>query len=292
MFFHIQHHVQVAAGSAVCASLAFARYPQTRSGIYAGRDAQVDRLVALNAALSAAIGAALFNNLSRALARRTRPGNGKKSLLVGELSPPGAGLARACAGSGLRAGSAARRAQFLLRQFYFCGDPGRCFFKSQRHVVAQIRPALRPRPAAPSAAAQNIFESKKVAKDIVEILENCSVEVYSAACAAQPRVAVGVVNLPLFLVAQHAVGFRAFAEFHFGFVLVFRIAVGMPFQRRFPVRRFYLLNRGGPAHAEHFVKIAMIRLRHASYSSWSWYLSYKRTPQNKCRIPFRVPVAH
>jgi len=60
---------------------------------------------------------------------------------------------------------------------------------------------------------------------------------------------VRVVDLPLLRIAQHAVGFSAFAELYFRLCFVFRTAVRMPFQRRFAVRGLDFLDRGSAGHA-------------------------------------------
>src|SRR5258708_23211972 len=195
--------MEIGAGPGIRASFAFARHTQAGSAIDTGGNAQIDGLMALDAALPAAIRATLLDNLACALARRASAGNGEKSLLVRKLPTPSATLASACAGSGFRAGSVARAAQLLLRQFNFCGNARSSFFKSQRHVVTQIRATLRASSSAPPAAAHHIFETKEIAKNVVEVLENRAVEIHAASAAglAQSGVPVGIVDLPLFLIA-------------------------------------------------------------------------------------------
>ena len=43
-----------------------------------------------------------------------------------------------------------------------------------------------------------------------------------------------------------------------GFFFIFRIAVRMPFQRRFAIGGFNLLRRSVALHTEHFVKIVSL----------------------------------
>src|ERR1700686_1230772 len=114
----------------------------------------------------------------------------------------------------------ARCAQLLLGQFYLCRDARRGFFKRKRHVVTQIPAALRTGTATPATTAEKILEAEKIAENIVEVLKNRSVKIYAAANVAQSGVAVGVVNLAFFLIAKHAVSFRALAEFRLGFLFI------------------------------------------------------------------------
>ncbi len=83
----------------------------------------------------------------------------------------------------------------------------------------------------------------------MKVLEDGAVEVGSGACARQAGVAVGVINLALLLIAQDAIGFCALAEFYFGFLFVFGVAVGMPLQRALAVRGLDLLDGGRPRNA-------------------------------------------
>src|SRR5258708_19928741 len=111
------------------------------------------------------------------------------------------------------------------------------------------------------AASKQILETKKISENVVEILEDRTVETLTSACAREARVTVGIVNLPLLTVAQHAVGFSAFAELDFRLGFVFRIAVRMPLQRRLAVGRFDFIHRGCSRNAQNFVIIPFIPLR-------------------------------
>src|SRR5258705_10477654 len=267
MFLDVQHHVEVAAGPTVGSSLAFTRHTQTRTGVDAGRNAQIDGLVALNASLAVAILATFFDDLASALASWAGAGDGEKSLLIRKLPTSAARLAGCGAGPGLRASAVAGCAELLFGQFDFCRNTTRRLFERQRHVIAQIRAALGARAGAPLAAAKNIFETEKVAEDIVEVLKDRSIEIDATAGAAQTGMAIGVVNLAFFLIAQNAVGFRAFAEIDFSFVFVLGVAVGVPLQSRLAIGGLDFVHGGSPAHTKNFIKIALVRLRHSSFSS-------------------------
>src|SRR5258708_176430 len=102
---YIQHHIKIAARPAIRARFAFTRHTQTRSAIDTRGNAKIDRLMALDTALPAAVRATLLDILASALACRASAGNGEEPLLVRKLPAPAAALASACAGSGFRTGS-------------------------------------------------------------------------------------------------------------------------------------------------------------------------------------------
>src|SRR5215472_4320229 len=77
---------------------------------------------------------------------------------------------------------------------------------------------------------------------------------------------VGVVDLPFLRIAEHAVRFGAFSEFCFGLGFVFRVAVGMPFERSLAVGRLDLIQGRGMRHTQHFVIIAWISFGHGNFS--------------------------
>src|SRR5271163_1179166 len=183
MLFHFEHHVEVAGRSAIRSGFALAGDPQTRSGIHAGWNAQLDGAFAFDAPLPAAIEAAFFNNLPRALAVRARARDGEKSLLVRHLAAAAARLAGLHAGALLRSGAVAGFAIFLARQFDFGGYAAGRFFKRQRHVIAQIGAALRARTSAAAPSTKKILEAKKITKNIVEVLKHRAIESAGAARA-------------------------------------------------------------------------------------------------------------
>src|SRR5580698_433324 len=79
---------------------------------------------------------------------------------------------------------------------------------------------------------------------------------------------VVVVNLALLRIAEHAVRFSAHAKLDFRFGFIFRIAIGVIFQRALAVRSLDLFDARGPRHAEYFVIVSLTRLRHATSFSW------------------------
>ncbi len=229
------------------AGFAFALDAQARSGIHAGWNTQVDGSFLLDASLPAALGAALLDDLARALAGGASAGDGEKSLLIGELAAPGASLARDDAGSRLCAGAIARAAEFLARDFDF-GIDARCgFLEGQVHVVAQIGAALRA-PAAASAR-EEILEAEEVAKNIVEVLEDGTAEVHTTTYTGKPGMTVGVVDLALLRIAEHTVGFGALAELHLCLGFIFRVAIRVPLERALAIGGFDFFYRGGARDA-------------------------------------------
>ncbi len=97
----------------------------------------------------------------------------------------------------------------------------------------------------------------------MEILEDSIVKSLTGA-AGKPGVTVGVINLSFLHIAEHAVGFGAFAKLHFRLGFVFRIAVRMPLERRFAVCAFDFVDRGSARDAQNFVIIPLIPLGHGN----------------------------
>src|SRR4029077_14850527 len=110
--------------------------------VHARRNAQLDGAFALEAALPAAIGAPLTNNLTRALACGASACNGEESLLIGKLTAATAGLTRRDPGACFRARAVASFTVFLARELDFGSYTSKSFLKGERHVVAQISAAL------------------------------------------------------------------------------------------------------------------------------------------------------
>src|SRR5271157_6343815 len=211
---HFQNDIQIAGRPAVRPRLAFALHSQPRSRIHAGRNAQFDIVLALEAPLSVALRTAFLDDLPGALAIGTRAVHGEKSLLIDQLPAPAASLASDNPGALFRARAVARFAILHPRHANLGGDAHGRFVEGQRHVVAQVIAALDS--AAPTAAAtrcaEEVLEAEKVAENIVEILEDGAVKPTLRAGARQARVAVGVVNLALLRVAEDAVSLGAFPK--------------------------------------------------------------------------------
>src|SRR5882757_10885324 len=119
MLLHIEDNIQVASRSAIGAGFAFALHAQTSSSIHAGRNAELDDSFLLDASLTAAFNAALFDDLPGALAGGASARDGEKSLLIRELAASRTSLAGDYSGAGFRSGAVAGGAKFLARDFDF-----------------------------------------------------------------------------------------------------------------------------------------------------------------------------
>src|SRR5438552_13967969 len=206
MLFHFKHDIQIAGWPAVRPGFAFPRDTQARSGVHARRNPQLDGLFAFEPSLTAALRATLLHNLSRALARRAGARDGEETLLIAQLPTATAGLASLNAGAFFRACAVASLAVFLARQLDLGSHSRGGFLERERHVVAQVRAALcAATPATAAAPSEQILEPEKISENVVEIVEDGAVETVTGACAGKSRVAVGVINLPLLSIAQHAV---------------------------------------------------------------------------------------
>ena len=130
--------------------------------------------------------------------------------------------------------------------------------RSWRYILPLV--VLATLSAAP--AAEQILEPEKIPENVVEVLKDSIVKALAHAGAGKPRVTVGIIDLPFLRIAEHAVGFRAFAKLYFCFGFICRIAVGMPLERSFPVGRLDLINRSRACYAEYLVKIPLCPFGH------------------------------
>src|SRR5216110_2275498 len=88
MLLDFEHHIEVAAGTAVWPRLTFAGNAKARARVHAGRNAQLDGFLALHAPLAAAFRAAFFDDLARALAGGASARDGEESLRITYLPTP------------------------------------------------------------------------------------------------------------------------------------------------------------------------------------------------------------
>src|SRR5262249_21634612 len=86
MLFDFKHHIKVAVETPIQSRLALTGNTKTRPHIHAKRNAQFDGFLALHAPLPTAFGAALLDDLSRALTNRAIAADLKKTLLIVELA--------------------------------------------------------------------------------------------------------------------------------------------------------------------------------------------------------------
>src|ERR1700757_3691722 len=117
------------------------------------------------------------------------------------------------------------------RNLGFCTEDG--LLKFQREILAQVGAALGPGAAAPSSA-ENIAKTKKLSKDVGQVLERAGIEAGTGSGASDTSMAKAVVHGTLLGVAQDSVGFAGFLEFLFR-IRVVRVAVGVILHRQLAI---------------------------------------------------------
>src|SRR2546425_3413463 len=269
MFLHIQNDVEIAGRRSIGSGFALVGYANARLRIDARGNAHFDCSRPLDPAAASAFRAFFANHLTGALALGAGARDGKKTLLIMQLSAPFAGLAGHHTGAGFRPGSLASLAQLLSRQTNLGADARGRLLKRQLHVIPQIGAALHALTAAAAGASENVLESKKVAEDILKFVEDRGVEARVGGNAGNAGMAVAIVCGTFLGIGEDAVGFRGFAKLRFGSVLLLRIAIGMPLERSLAVGGLDLVLHSRTAHAQHFVIITLGLTGHASISvSW------------------------
>ena len=122
------------------------------------------------------------------------------------------------------------------------------FLKFESQVFAEIGAALYSAAAA-SATAERIAETEEFAEDVTEILEHTGIESSALrSCAAEPGVAIAVVDGSFFGVGENCVSFANFFESLLR-VRIIGIAVGVVLERQFAVHtlEFDVSDRAGDA---------------------------------------------
>jgi hypothetical protein len=190
----------------------------------------------------------------------------KKSLLVAHLATPATGTAS----SGRFAVSASRALASVAKFVATIGDglfcPERSFFEFNGYVFPQIGTALRTGLASAAAAtAKKIAEAEKLAKDVVEVLENSGVESGWGRCSTYSGVAKAVVHAALFGVGENRVSLTAFLKLILGIRIV-RIAVRVELHRQLAVGAFNLLIAGAALDAKNLVIVSFYVARQSSTS--------------------------
>src|SRR6185437_9984236 len=266
MLLHLKENIKVARRPAIHTRFALPGHAQPRSRIHARRYANLQRLLALQSSLPTALLASLAHHLPTSLARRARPRNRKESLLVRHLAAPAARAARDHPATWLRASSVAQLAILKPVQLDRRRYARRGLFKAQRQVITQIRATLTAlRTPAPSAtSAKRAFKSKKVAQNVLKLFKDRRIEPAARlkAAAIQSRMSIAIVNRALLRIGQHTISVRALPKLLLGLFLVLGIAIRMPLQRRFPIRRLDLLRRRLARHAQDFIIIHFHFRRH------------------------------
>src|SRR3984893_3481082 len=162
-------------------------------------------------------------------------------------------------GSLFRASAVANFAEFQTRQPDFRVYSRRRLFKTQFHVVAEVRAALGT--IARAASSKNILEAKKIAEDILKFIKNSLIDAAIESTARKPCVSVAVVGDALLRFRKNRVRFGGFPKSLFRFLFLLRIAVRMPLQCCLAVGGFNFVGSCGAFDSEHFITIAFFTHR-------------------------------
>jgi len=173
-----------------------------------------------------------------------------------------ANLTLSCARSALNwrlARSSARPAAvfagLMAANRHFCVSTEHRLLEFQSNVLAQISPTLTAAPAA-RASAKNIAESKKVAEDVAEIVENCWIETTAAArTTAYSGMAEAIIKRAFLVVGQNGISLARLFELLLRIGIV-RIAVRMKLHCKLAVSALDLLLAGAARQTENVVIIA------------------------------------
>src|SRR6202043_1068732 len=130
--------------------------------------------------------------------------------------------ARDDSGSLFRAGAVANFAEFQTRQADFGVYPRSRFFKTEFHVVAEVRSALGT--VARAASSKNILEPKKIAEDILKFIKNSLIDAAIESTARKPCVSIAVVGDALLRFRKNRVRFGGFPKPFLRFLFLLRIA--------------------------------------------------------------------
>src|SRR5580658_9632500 len=196
--------VQVAVGTAAHAGLAAAGDADARTVVDARRDADLQRLLLLDAAAAAAIRTRRLHDLPVAAALgagRLRDELSERRLAHLALNPaPAAAVARNDQRAGLGAAAAAGRARGEMPEGDLAGRPGVRFLERDLDVVAQVAAARR-------AVAPLLLPAARRAEEHVEdVAEALGTESEAAAAlTVDARVAEAIVVGPLLRVGEDLV---------------------------------------------------------------------------------------
>ena len=268
---HVDGHPQVAGRSAVASAVALTAYRHRLSVVDPRRDIDRYRLVHLDTALAAALGALLLDDAAPAAAA----GAGLLHLHYADGGLPpyryltGAVAVRTGLGGGALFGAAAAAlaAVFQPAHLKLLGAALDRLHKGDGHLGRQVFPADRPvgvpDPAAaakaPKAPAEDISEQvAQVAETAAETAAEAAGAGRAAAVAGvHARKAELVVALPLFLIGKHLVRLVDLLELGLG-LLVAGVQVGVVFLCQLPEGLFDFFFAGALLQAQHFIVISFL----------------------------------
>jgi hypothetical protein len=130
------------------------------------------------------------------------------------------------------------------------------FLEFQRYVLPQVGTTLTAA-TAPGAAAKNIAESKKVAEDVAEIVENCGIEATAATArtTAYPGVTEAIIKRAFLVVGEDRICLARLFELLLR-IGVIGIAVRMKLHGELAVSALDVLLAGPARQTENVVVIA------------------------------------
>src|SRR5580693_2685548 len=215
MLLHMQHHVEIARGASEGSSFAASGKADSRSVLHPGRNLRVHLALPQKPTLAFALRAGISNYTARSLAGRTGPSDAEETLLIPHLTPAGARTAGGSTFARRGSRTSAIVAGFVTAHHDALFHTKGGLFKLNGQVLAQIRAALNPAAAAPTAS-ERIPETEKLAEDVAEILEHRGIETRARTCrTAHSGMAVAVVERSLFGVGQYRVGLGDFLKAFF-----------------------------------------------------------------------------
>ena len=257
MVVDLDEDIQVAGWSAAHACFAFASKPDAGASFNASRDIDGKRFFFLDAALTVALGARVFNRLTRAVTGRAGAFNGEKTLLRADFT-------HACAS---RAGDGLRAVFSASSVTWSTGHSGRDVdgflearervFKIDAQVVAQVVAALG---AVALLAAATAEIAEQVVKNVRErrakvALTAATLLTAAAHTALECCMTIAVISCLFVRVFQHLVGFVGFFELVFGFGIT-GVAIGVQLFRLLTIGFFDRVSVSTFLDAERFIKIA------------------------------------
>ncbi len=254
MFGHGDEDIKVARAAALIARLAFAGQADAHAGFHARRDLhrQLARLAHLAGTRTGVT--RMRDHLAAAGTARTGPLHGEDALLGAHAANAAAITAGAEICARFRADAVAGRAGLARgnRDLRILAAKG--VFQRDRHVVAQIRTALRTAAPAPGCRA-----AEHLSKDGIEDIGG--IHAPERIATARPRSALKggmaepVIGRALLLIGEHGIGLVNFLELFLGF-RVSCILVRMVLHRQFAIGRFQRLAVDAALNAQYFVVVA------------------------------------
>src|SRR5690349_4855517 len=170
-------HVEVAGRASVDAGAALAGEAQLHAVVDAGRNLDVQHVVAALAPLAATVMTRALVDLPFAAAARTRSGDGQEAMAHADLAAALTGVAGRLLRTGLAAAPAAALAADEPRDLDLRVEPRRGVLERDLQLVLEIFAARGPRPAPAPAAAR---AGEKVLEDVLEQRAEAALEAAGA----------------------------------------------------------------------------------------------------------------